>query len=59
MITIHDKILNFLDVHLWWLAPVVIIMPISYISGEVLAPLGAYLGTTGIWNVLEHIFEQI
>jgi hypothetical protein len=54
-----DKFADFLGRHLWWMAPVVIIMPLVYFSDNAVAPSAAYFGTTGIWNVASKIFDQI
>jgi hypothetical protein len=56
---VFTKSLNLLHRHLWWLAPVVIIMPLVYFSGNAVAPSAAYFGTTGIWNVISKLVDQI
>lgn len=56
---ITKKITKFMSTHLWWMAPVVIIMPLVYFSGNAMATSAAYFGTTGIWNVIEKVLDQV
>lgn len=58
--TIERRCIYFLDRHLWWIAPIVIVMPLVYISGSnPAAPSAAYFGTTGIWNLVEKVLDRV
>jgi len=43
--------------HLWWMAPICIIIPLSILSGDPVNPTIAYIGTTGIWTFLERLAD--
>lgn len=45
--------------NLWWIAPIVIIIPLVYISGNVISPIAAYYGTSSAWKIIEKIFDLL
>jgi len=49
--------IRFLNRHFWWIGPVVVIMPLVYISDNPVAPTATYFGTAGIWNLLSKFSE--
>lgn len=55
---ISDKWVQILSKHLWWAAPIVIIMPLVYFSGSAVAPSAAYFGTTSIWNLISKVIDS-
>lgn len=59
MSSVEIKTVKFLDAHLWWIAPFVIIMPLMFISSNPVAPSAAYFGTTSIWHVIEKILDSL
>lgn len=45
--------------NLWWIAPVIIVVPISIATQNLISPTAAYVGTTGIWNLIEELLDHL
>jgi hypothetical protein len=43
--------------NIWWIAPIVIIGPLVYITNDPLHPTAAYVGTNGLWKLIEKLLD--
>ena len=43
--------------HIWWVAPIIVVIPITLVTQDPLHPTAAYVGTTSIWNLIEKLLN--